>query len=136
MCPIRPAEPGDSWFERGCERTLPYPHLRCARRTHCKPSWKGNAHALPAMTLVVGGRPKGTASRGCRQQHHEAPSLQEQHGVRNDTRITIAVQRKIEAKCAMSWSRRALLVVFHCLIFYFTFVCVISEFFCDDMRAW
>ena len=100
MCPIRPAEPGDSWSERECERTLPYPHLRCARTTHCKLNWKENAHA-PSFD-ACSGRP---AKRN-RQQRLRAKT-------RNDTGIMIAVQRKIEAKCMMLWSRGALIVVFH-----------------------
>ena len=34
----------------------------------------------------MGGRPERAASRGCGQKHRETPPLQEQHGVRNDTR--------------------------------------------------
>ena len=43
------------------------------------------------------------------KRNRETPSLQEHHGVRNDTRVTIAVQRKIEAKCMLR-SRGALIV--------------------------
>ena len=33
-------------------------HLEHQEERHCKPSWKGNAHA-PAMTFAVGGRSNG-----------------------------------------------------------------------------
>ena len=92
-----------AFFDFLAERTPSYPHPRRAadhleqqEEPHCKSSWNGNAHA---MTLAVVTRCKGAADRDCGKKYRDTPPLQEQHGVQSDTRITIAVQRKLEAKC-------------------------------------
>ena len=114
MCQIRQVECGDSWSSG---RANGHRHIHIFAVLPIIWSSKKNPTASragkgtptpPAMTLVVGGRPKGAASRGCGQKHRETPSLQEQRGVRNDTGITIAVQRKLEAKRIMLWSKGAL----------------------------
>ena len=92
-----------AFFDFLAERTPSYPHpcraadhLEQQEEPHCKSSWNGNAHA---MTLAVVSPCKGAADRGCGKKYRDTPPLQEQHGVQSDTRITIAVQRKLEAKC-------------------------------------
>ena len=75
------------------------------------------------MTLAVRGRSKGPTAEVAGKSTVR-PLLCKNNKVYEMTPgITIAVQRKIEAKCMMLWSRGALIVVFHSLIFHFAFVC-------------
>ena len=104
MCPIRPVESGDSWSSGGANG---HRHIHIFAVLPIIWSSKKNPTASragkgtptpPAMTLVVGGRSNGAASRGCGQKQRETPPLQEQHGDPSDTTIAITVQRKSKAK--------------------------------------
>ena len=104
MCPTRPVESGDSWSS-GCVTRHRHIHILAvlliiwSSKKNPTASRAGTGTPTPpAMTLAGVSRCKGTADRGCGQKYREPPP-QEQHGVQSDTRITIAVQRKLDAKC-------------------------------------
>ena len=81
----------------------------------------------PALTLAVGGRPKGASSWGCGETHCEAPSLQgpwcskwhQSHDCcsTKDRSEVYVVEQRCSYRCVP-----------------FLDVCVTSEFFCDDVR--
>ena len=77
MCPIRPVESGDSWSSGGANG---HRHIHIFAVLLIVWSSKKNPAASragkgmptpPAMTLVVGVRSNGAASRGCGQKQRE-----------------------------------------------------------------